>query len=41
MVKRAKKVTEFEKRRINCCKWHKDKPSANIVTLENWLMPTQ
>jgi argininosuccinate synthase len=28
------KVTlEFE-RRINCCKWHKDKPSANIVTLE-------
>jgi argininosuccinate synthase len=34
------KVTlEFE-RGINCCKWHKDKPSA-IVTLENWLMPTQ
>jgi argininosuccinate synthase len=34
VVKRAqKKVTlEFE-RGINCCKWHKDKPSA-IVTLE-------
>jgi argininosuccinate synthase len=38
LVEGEEKVLNLK--RINCCKWHKDKPSANIVTLEKLLMPT-